>query len=80
MSDLVLDILGADDVNAARVHRDEAAHGQHSLGRLAHLAQVLLEDLHVLRVEEDVDLLVLLVLGSQRSDYKYEKIAFLNKS
>jgi len=69
-------------VNAARVHRDEAAHGQHGLGRLAHLAQVLLEDLHVLRVEEDVDLLVLLVLGSQSSDHKtirYEKIVFLHK-
>ncbi len=60
-------------MNAARVHRDETAHRQHSLGRLPHLAQILLEDFHVLRVEEDVDLLVLLVLGSQSSDYKYEE-------
>ena len=59
---LILDVFGTDHVDSSCVHGDQAAHRQDGLGRLAQLSQVLLEDLYILRVEEDVDLLVLLVL------------------
>jgi hypothetical protein len=59
---LILNVLGPDHMHAPGIHRDEAANGQDRLGRLAQLTQVLLEHFHVLRVEEDVDLLLLLVL------------------
>ena len=61
VTDLVLYILDPDYMNPPGVHGDRAAHGQHRLRRLLVVPDILLEHLDVLRVEEDVDLLLLVV-------------------